>query len=104
MKRLAERDALAGAVDLRVGGQDLLDQRRAGARHAHDEHRRGIVIAGPRPSCSRVLLKAAMDASTKARCASRENGWNCFRSLWPSRHCAMARSGAFRIDQNLARS
>ncbi len=39
---LPERRPLAGAMRLRMGGQDLLAQRRAGARHADDEDRRRI--------------------------------------------------------------
>ena len=38
----------AGGLHLRMAGQDLLDERAAGTRHAEDEdrHRRGIARAG----------------------------------------------------------
>ena len=50
-KDLRERDPLAGAVDLRMRGKNLLAQRGAGAWHADDEHRRRIGVAGARTGC-----------------------------------------------------
>ena len=44
----AERHPLAGTVHLPMRRQDSLGQRRAGARHADDEHRCRIGIAGDR--------------------------------------------------------
>ena len=48
-KARGQRGSLAGAVSLRMRGENLLAQGGAGARHADDEHRRGIGIARPRP-------------------------------------------------------
>ena len=84
-ERLPERAPLAGAMDLRMGGKNLLAQRGAGARHADDEHRRrvGIVRRARRPASGRGRSSAIL-ASTKARWASRENGWKRRSSAWPA--------------------
>ena len=72
---LAERGALARAMNVAVGREDLFDERRAGARHADDEDGRRIAVRRrAAPSLSRAALNASIEASTKARCASRENG------------------------------
>ena len=48
-KGAAERGSLAGAVNVAMGGEDLLGQRRAGARHADDENGGAVGVAGLRP-------------------------------------------------------
>ena len=46
----AQRRTLAGAMRRSVRGEDLLGKRRAGARHADDEHGRGIGVGCSRPA------------------------------------------------------
>jgi hypothetical protein len=48
-RELGDIGQFAGALDLAVAGQDLLDQRGAGARHADHEDRIGRRAAGPSP-------------------------------------------------------
>jgi hypothetical protein len=47
---LAERRALARAEDVAMGGQNLFDERRAGARHTDNEDGRRVAICRPYPS------------------------------------------------------
>ena len=81
-------DPLAGAVRLRWAARICSHKRGAGARHADDEHRRRIGVAGARPRAKRARSKCAMLASTKARCASRENGWLRAAAHGPASQCA----------------
>src|SRR6185437_14276756 len=50
------------ALDLRVAGEDLLDERRAGAGEPHDEDRRRIGIAGRCPGGEELRVAAGRDA------------------------------------------
>ena len=49
---------LAGAVHPRMAGQHLLDQGRAGARQAEDEHRHARVVAGPGQAVEQLRREA----------------------------------------------
>ena len=64
LERLAGQPQFAGAVDLRVAGQDLLDQRRPRPRQAEDEDRPARVVAppgGPREELRVERLEQAVD-------------------------------------------
>src|SRR5690606_28585189 len=62
-RQRGEFGKLRRALDQRVARQDLLDQGRAGARHADDEDRvwRGDAVSGPLPEEFRVIdLRGAL--------------------------------------------
>ncbi len=48
LEQAGQDEQLAGPVSLRVRVDDLLDERRAGTRHAHDEHRQRRAVAAER--------------------------------------------------------
>ncbi|MNJ31577.1 hypothetical protein D3C77_262180 [compost metagenome] len=58
-----DQPQLAGAVDLAVAGQHLLDQRGAGARHAQHEHRQRRIIA----NTTAMLIERPTESMTNAR-------------------------------------
>ena len=68
--KVSGRVELAGAEDPRVARQDLLDERRARPRQAHDEHRPLRLQADPRTRAKNSGVKAAINRSTNVRCAS----------------------------------
>src|SRR6202035_450589 len=57
---------LHGALDLRVAGEDLLQQRGSGARQADDEDRRGTGITGVAVRGKECRIKEAADARAAA--------------------------------------
>ena len=56
------RSQLAGTVDPAVSGDDLLDQRGAGTRHADDEHRHGGLVTAAGTVFVQRLGKGVADA------------------------------------------
>ena len=52
---------LVGRVHLRVAAEDLLDQRRAGARQADHEDRRRVPVAGARMACEEGCVEHCTD-------------------------------------------
>ena len=79
IEHLPGQAQLAGAMDLRMAGQHLLDQRGAGARQAEDEHRQRVSSPAPasRPNSSGV--KPAIRRSTKRACSAGSYVRPCLR-------------------------
>ena len=60
-------EALTGRTDVRVGGENLLGQRRAGARHADDKDRRGVGIGGTRIVMQPIAVEVARNRGDEVR-------------------------------------